>query len=66
MVTRMPKITRCTATQCAYNKDEHCHALGITVGDGECPLCDTAYPSAMKGGADNVEGSVGACRATDC
>ena len=63
---RMPKITSCNATICAFNKDMNCHACAITVGNGGCPQCDTAMPSNEKGGDASDTGSVGACKSTQC
>lgn len=64
MQMTMPKISQCNAQECAYNKNNRCHALAITVGGPE-PRCDTALQSSHKGGlADN--GSVGACKVERC
>jgi hypothetical protein len=65
MQKEMPKVLDCEATQCAYNKDKQCHAIGITVGDEE-PCCDTFYNNSEKGGAGNFTGGVGACKVADC
>lgn len=62
----MPKILGCDAMECAYNKDQQCHALAITVGDGSKARCDTFWSGSPQGGDLNVIGGVGACRATGC
>lgn len=40
--------------------------MAITVGDAECPFCDTYTKMAQKGGAPDIIGGVGACRENDC
>jgi len=62
----MPKILQCDATECAYNRNQECHAMAITVGDGANPRCDTFWQASTKGGVLNIIGGVGACRATAC
>ena len=60
----MCKIMECDISDCAYNRDQECHAMAITVGDND-PVCDTYMQSAQKGGADTT-GCVGACKITRC
>ena len=62
----MPKVARCEVSQCAYNKDNICHALAITVGDSREPHCDTFFGSMSKGGDPNATAGVGACKMTSC
>jgi hypothetical protein len=62
----MPQILACDATECAYNQNQKCHALAITVGDGDRAQCDTFWKAASKGGILSIIGGVGACRATNC
>ena len=66
MPMKMPKISDCQVVDCSYNKAKKCHALAITVGDGQCPMCDTFAKLGKKGGDPEVTGGVGACRAQDC
>lgn len=61
-----PNIIDCTMTNCAYNGDKECHAMAITVGDDDCPMCDTFWKDGKKGGITEKTGIVGACRAADC
>lgn len=62
----MPKVNQCDASECAYNTDHMCHALAVTIGDPDSPLCDTFFRTAEKGGeADSVAG-VGACKTSSC
>jgi hypothetical protein len=36
------KVERCEVSRCAYNLDNQCHAIAITVGgDAAHPRCDT-------------------------
>ncbi len=62
----MPTITSCEITQCAYNDDNLCHAIAITIGDGAHPECDTFCPSKSKGGSVDSTGQVGACKVSAC
>lgn len=63
---KMPQISVCDATECAYNRENKCHALAITVGDSGCPMCDTAIKSQQKAGDMSSTGSVGACKTSQC
>lgn len=62
----MPSVNQCDADQCAYNSDNQCHAMAITIGDENNPLCDTAFKYSTKGGVPELAGSVGACKVTSC
>lgn len=63
---QMPKVQECDVDQCAYNTDGKCHALAITIGDGENPMCDTFCQSSSKGGVKGSTAGVGACKVTAC
>ncbi|HEY8455908.1 MAG TPA: DUF1540 domain-containing protein [Actinopolymorphaceae bacterium] len=62
----MPVITRCTAETCAYNQEQHCHALAITIGEPREARCETFVEGAFTGGDPEAVGHVGACRMSDC
>lgn len=62
----MSKISKCSVNMCAYNKDQQCHALAITVGDKDNPRCDTFLQSGSKGGDMGTSGKVGACKVSVC
>ncbi len=62
----MPRILSCSVTECAYNINNECHTLAITVGDGSHASCDTYYRTQVKGGAVDQIGGVGACKADAC
>jgi hypothetical protein len=62
----MPKIKQCAVTECAYNADKKCHAMAITVGDAQHPVCDTFCQSDTKGGDASRIASVGACKVMMC
>lgn len=62
----MPDVTRCDVEQCAYNRDQQCHALAITIGDQTHPMCDTFFQSSQKGGAAQQHAGVGACKVSQC
>ena len=63
---KMPEVTECLMENCAYNDEKQCRAIAITVGGGDCPLCDTAFASDKKGGVLTNTGAVGACKVADC
>jgi hypothetical protein len=57
------KVEKCEVSQCAYNIDDQCHAIAITVGgDGAHPQCDTFCVYVEKGGETNKIARVGACK----
>lgn len=61
-----PNVSRCEATDCAYNSKQICHALAITIGHGTHPMCDTFAHMNAKGGDIGVTGKVGACEVDTC
>ncbi len=63
---KMAHITHCDAVECAFNTDEHCHALSITVGGQVDHKCDTFFVSSQKGGNPAAMGMVGACKVSSC
>ncbi len=65
MAMKMPMIISCNMMNCAYNKDETCHAMAITIG-ASSPVCDTFIERAEKAGAMDMVGSVGACKVANC
>ena len=62
----MPQVSKCSASDCAYNTDMNCHALAITIGDTADPHCDTFFSGSAKGGSPNDIGRVGACKVSVC
>jgi len=66
MAVNMPKILDCMVMDCSYNKSKECHAMAITVGSENHPMCDTFMKSPQKGGVMEMVGSVGACKEADC
>lgn len=64
---KMTRVKRCEASECAYNADNQCHTLAITVGhDAAHPMCDTFCTSSVKGGDGNIKAGVGACKVSSC
>lgn len=61
----MPKIINCSEMDCAYNQNQKCHAIAITVGSSEA-MCDTFIAMSKKGGIPDMIGGVGACKMDDC
>ena len=66
MSMKPAKIQSCDAKECAYNIENKCHALAITVGGDADHLCDTFCPASQKGGDSHAVGMVGACKVTNC
>jgi hypothetical protein len=62
---KMPVVSECVIAECAYNSSMACHAIAITIGDGERPMCDTFFKSSKHGGIKDTAG-VGACKVSVC
>ena len=62
----MVMVTRCDATECAYNMGDSCHAMAITIGGKTDRKCDTFLSSSAKGGIPDVTAGVGACKVSIC
>jgi hypothetical protein len=62
----MPAVDECAVDACAYNRDRTCHALAITVGNGNNAHCGTFFMTSVKGGDPSAIGRVGACKLSDC
>ncbi len=60
----MSQIMKCSMADCAYNRDNLCHTLGISVGPHT--ECNTYIHASSKGGFQEAKGGVGACSASDC
>lgn len=65
VTVNMPIISKCTASECAYNKNQNCHAKAITVGDFSNPGCDTFFNNGQHSSRLEVAG-VGACKVSSC
>ena len=67
MAMKMPTISACNVTDCAYNTNQQCHTMAVTVGGPEvCARCDTYFNASQKGGVSDMTASVGACKVNDC
>ncbi len=62
----MPKVLECMVSDCAYNSDQKCHAMAITVGDEVHPTCDTFCRAETMGGDTSYNAGVGACKVAPC
>lgn len=50
MTMKMPTISACEVTDCAYNANRQCHTMAVTVGGPEtCARCDTYLHASPKG-----------------
>ena len=65
VMKKMPAVSACAIEECAYNSGKSCHAIAITIGDGDRPMCDTFFKSQARGGATETAG-VGACKVSAC
>lgn len=63
---KMPPVSNCSVTQCAYNVSQKCHARAITVGDAQNPACDTYFTAPKHSAAIQRVAGVGACKVTSC
>ncbi len=62
----MSKVKQCEITECAYNMDNCCHAMAITIGNSGTPKCDTFCQSTIQGGEASCCAGVGACKTSAC
>ena len=62
---KMSAVSECAIAECAYNSNKSCHAIAITIGDGDRPMCDTYFKSSKHGGIKDTAG-VGACKVSAC
>lgn len=62
----MPTVSECEVEDCAYNCDELCHAIAITVGDETHPMCDTFCTCHSDDVDTNCVAGVGACKTSVC
>ncbi len=64
-IVHIPKVSACKASDCAYNLDQACHAIAITVGDGARAACDTFFKTDTRRTVKGTAG-VGACKVSNC
>jgi hypothetical protein len=65
----VPQVQSCDMTDCDYNRRKQCHAIAVTIGEGDNPRCDTfwiATEAKAKAGDPAQIGRVGACRVGQC
>jgi len=67
MGMNMPEVSKCSVEKCAYNSNQACHAIAITIGQpaGD-PSCDTYFEASRHGGVKDLHAGVGACKLADC
>lgn len=65
MTLEMPQVRQCNVAECAYNREQACHARAITIGDSTVPKCDTFFQSAKHAMAREIAG-VGSCKVSSC
>lgn len=62
----MMKVESCDASSCAYNKDNQCHALAITVKTSSPASCSTFFEGGIKGSSNGSKAGIGACTESHC
>ncbi len=62
----MSKVVKCEVNDCAYNTDNCCHTMAVTIGNSMSPICDTFCQSTMQGGGASCTAGVGACKTFSC
>ncbi len=62
------KVNACSVATCAYNANDTCHALAITVGEPSPTNCATFTPRQgnQSAGSRMTVANVGACKAASC
>jgi hypothetical protein len=60
-----PEVVKCLAETCSFNNGKVCRAVAINVG-GPHQECDTFYVASQKGGNDEMNAGVGACKVESC
>jgi hypothetical protein len=64
---KMSKVEECSVSDCAYNTNDECHALAITIGEQpSTPMCDTFFKASSHGGDKEATAGVGACKSYAC
>lgn len=63
---KIPEVSDCDVTRCAYNVNKSCHARAITIGDNTNPLCDTFFDSQSHAHNTKMMAGVGACKVSSC
>lgn len=66
VTNEMPAVEECDAKDCAYNRNQRCHARGITIGDLKHPGCDTFLPAGARTSETMRIAGVGACKVVGC
>lgn len=62
----MPAVTKCMASECAYNVNSNCHARAITIGDSAHPGCDTFLKGTRHIKQVQQIAGIGACKTATC
>lgn len=62
----IPNVSDCQVTECAYNRDQACHARAITIGNGVTPGCDTFFKTDSHVNNISSQAGVGACKVSGC
>lgn len=63
-----PQFLKCRVYDCAYNADNLCRAIAVTIGDGGRPRCGTFHRFVMKAKGLHADctATIGACRISSC
>ena len=66
MTISMALVSECNVGECGYNKDSHCHAKAITIGDLSTSKCNTFMDSISHDVDPSIRAGVGACKTNSC
>jgi hypothetical protein len=66
VTNEMSAVRTCSATRCAYNVNQNCHAKAVTIGDLNNPGCDTFFDASGHTKDTRRIAGVGACKVAGC
>ena len=68
MARYMPLVSMCDVEECAFNRNQTCHALVITIDDERtrCAVCGIYVKTNRKAEVMDATGRVGVCNAQGC
>jgi hypothetical protein len=58
-------VKQCKVSECGYNRDKACHALAITIGSSDNPICGAYFKSSTQTSTEQIAG-VGSCKVSSC
>lgn len=61
-----PRVSKCTVSACAFNRESLCRAPSVTVGDADRPRCDTFTDNGRDVSPSDGTARVSACKVAAC